>query len=202
LKIFVTGAALKASLLQAAKQDIRYYLNGICIETHEKETRVIASDGHRLSVVRVPAENEGVAPGTQIIIPRSTVEVMKISRASLNHALTIEGPDAGGEYRVTGGFGVAVFKAVEGRFPDYRRVVPSETNGQPAQYEATYLVDMQKAATLLGSKRVYVRYSGNGAAVVTCEKKEIDFVGVVMPQRWQDKNGQPHVPADISWACK
>lgn len=43
--VHVTAAALKAALLQAGKQDIRYYLNGICVEAYEKETRIIATDG-------------------------------------------------------------------------------------------------------------------------------------------------------------
>ncbi|WP_175036794.1 DNA polymerase III subunit beta [Burkholderia contaminans] len=200
MKVHVTGAALKASLLQTAKQDIRYYLNGICIEVFEKETRVIATDGHRLSVVRVAAENGGVTPGTQFIIPRATVESMKISKAALKHPIVIEGPSETGEYRATGGFGVAVFRAVDGVFPPYRRVVPVEASGEPAQYNPAYLADMRKAVEILGAKRIHVQYNGTGAAVVTAEDTANEFVGVVMPERWTDKAGNPHVPPDTAWA--
>lgn len=154
--VHVTGAALKAALLHAAKNDIRYYLNGICIEAHEKETRVIATDGHRAAVVRVSAENVDVTPRTRFIIPRATVESMKVSKAALKHPIAIEGPNDSGEYRATGGFGVAIFQAVEGVFPDYRRVIPETTSGKLAQYNPAYLADMAKAAELLGHKFSYV----------------------------------------------
>ncbi|AIS48158.1 DNA polymerase III subunit beta family protein [Burkholderia pseudomallei] len=192
--VHVTGAALKAALLHAAKNDIRYYLNGICIEAHEKETRVIATDGHRAAVVRVSAENVDVTPRTRFIIPRATVESMKVSKAALKHPIAIEGPNDSGEYRATGGFGVAIFQAVEGVFPDYRRVIPETTSGKLAQYNPAYLADMAKAAELLGHKFSYVEHNGDGPARVTIPKYP-DFVGVVMPVR-ADKVEVP----DTSWS--
>ncbi|AGK49418.1 DNA polymerase III beta subunit, central domain protein [Burkholderia thailandensis MSMB121] len=192
--VHVTGAALKAALLHAAKKDIRFYLNGVCIEAHEKETRVIGTDGHRAAVIRVPTENVSVSPGTRFIIPRATVEAMKISKAALKHPIVIEGPNDNGEYRATGVFGVAIFQAVEGVFPDYRHIIPETTSGTLAQYNPAYLADMAKAAELLGHKFIYVEHNGDGPARVTVPHYS-DFVGVVMPVR-SDKAEVP----DTSWA--
>ncbi|MBO1859364.1 DNA polymerase III subunit beta [Burkholderia cenocepacia] len=198
--VHVTGAALKAALLQAGKQDIRYYLNGICVEAYEKETRIIATDGHRMAVVRVRAENFGVSPGTQFIIPRATVEALKVTKPLRDLPISIEGPDEKtGEYRMTYATDVIIFRAVEGKFPDYRRVVPQRTSGEPTQLNPAYLLDMRKSVELLGSKRIHVQYNGTDATVITAEDTKIEFVGVVMPERWTDKDQKPHVPPDTSW---
>nr|WP_243899437.1 ribonuclease H-like domain-containing protein [Burkholderia pseudomallei] len=147
------------------------------------------------------AENFGVSPGTQFIIPRATVEALKVTKPLRDLPISIEGPDEKtGEYRMTYATDVIIFRAVDGKFPDYRRVVPQRTSGEPTQLNPAYLLDMRKSVELLGSKRIHVQYNGTDAAVITAEDTKIEFVGVVMPERWTDKDQKPHVPPDTSWA--
>jgi DNA polymerase III subunit beta len=55
-----------------AQQDVRYYLNGLLIETSKKRVRAVATDGHRLALCDISIDNQEVSSG-QVIIPRKGV---------------------------------------------------------------------------------------------------------------------------------
>lgn len=103
-----------------AQQDVRYFLNGMLIEIGEGHVRTVATDGHRLAMSNLAIETDG-GP-RQVIVPRKGIlelqrllqEIdgdVKITIGS-NH-LCAESPD----FTLT-------TKLVDGRFPDYERVVP------------------------------------------------------------------------------
>jgi DNA polymerase-3 subunit beta len=175
--------ALKAVSLFQAVKDIRYYLNGVCIQASPTETRLIATDGHTLAAHRLACENEGgYLP--ELIIPSDTVKQV-LAWKSINKAcadmpmtLTING----NECRITWqGDKVAVFKAIDGKFPDYARVIPSEISGEPAQYQSDYLARCQRAREVMGVPYFCaIGYNGNGPALVDVAT---NFVAVVMPVR-------------------
>ena len=104
-----------------AQQDVRYYLNGLLLETAPKRIRAVATDGHRLAMCDLTAETADL-PAQQVIVPRKGVmelqrlltdgdEPAKLSFGS-NH-VRVELPGL----RFTS-------KLIDGRFPDYDRVVP------------------------------------------------------------------------------
>ncbi|QSX37284.1 DNA polymerase III subunit beta [Shewanella sedimentimangrovi] len=103
-----------------ANQDVRYYLNGLLLETEGNVLRAIATDGHRLALShRMIADS---LPEKQVIVPRKGV--MELARL-----LDAEDQDisiAIGESAIRATTANAVFtsKLVDGRFPDYRRVLP------------------------------------------------------------------------------
>ncbi|MGM0593775.1 MAG: DNA polymerase III subunit beta [Pseudomonadota bacterium] len=104
-----------------ANQDVRYYLNGLLIELRQNALRAVATDGHRLALCDAELD---LVPGdiTQIILPRKGV--MELSR------LLSDG-DEGCNIELNSNFirldlGDIVFtsKLIDGRFPDYDRVIP------------------------------------------------------------------------------
>ncbi|MGR5066137.1 DNA polymerase III subunit beta [Photobacterium sp. DNB22_13_2] len=107
-----------------AHQDVRYYLNGMLFETDGQQLRSVATDGHRMAVCAV-ATND-VLPAKQIIVPRKGVmELMRL----------LDSPDE--EIRLQIGHSniraevnnyIFTSKLVDGRFPDYRRVMPQNSN--------------------------------------------------------------------------
>lgn len=107
-----------------ANQDVRYYLNGMLFEVEDNILKSVATDGHRMAVSQ--AEIDGNFERQQIILPRKGVlELMKL----------LDVPDATvtlqiGQSNVRAQVNHFVFtsKLVDGRFPDYRRVLPKETN--------------------------------------------------------------------------
>ncbi len=122
----ITGANL-FNLLQRthfamAQQDVRYFLNGMLFEFDGTATlNVVATDGHRLATNASVIETENKSPPWQVILPRKTVaELMRLVTAGdvLNvqlteHHICFSGP----RFTLTS-------KLIEGKFPDYRQVIP------------------------------------------------------------------------------
>lgn len=106
-----------------AHQDVRYYLNGLLLVVRADRVRAVATDGHRLALSDAPAET-GVVAELQVIVPRKAVtelqRLLQDSGAAItitltNNHLQVQLP----EIRFTS-------KLIDGRFPDYERVIPAE----------------------------------------------------------------------------
>jgi DNA polymerase-3 subunit beta len=104
-----------------AQQDVRYYLNGLLLETDGKALRAVATDGHRLALCET--ELSGKARTTQqVIVPRKGVlELQRILGTEGNIELAV------GTNHVRAQIGDIRFtsKLIDGRFPEYARVIPA-----------------------------------------------------------------------------
>ena len=106
-----------------AQQDVRYYLNGLLLEVSSGALRVVATDGHRLAFQELPTEAEAVEH-RQVIVPRKGVlELMRLLADSEAEAVLALGANhirvAMGDIRLTS-------KLIDGKFPDYQRVIPRD----------------------------------------------------------------------------
>jgi DNA polymerase-3 subunit beta len=108
-----------------AHQDVRYYLNGLSLETEENVIRTVATDGHRLALCKLDFEG-GVLPASQVIIPRKGV--LEILRLIEDNDLPVKIQIGGNHIRVFSTDFIFTSKLVDGRFPDYRRVLPRESD--------------------------------------------------------------------------
>jgi DNA polymerase-3 subunit beta len=104
-----------------AQQDVRYYLNGLLLETEGSSIRAVATDGHRLALCEMPLEGKAKT-NQQVIVPRKGVlELQRILGTEGNIELAI------GTNHVRGQIGAIRFtsKLIDGRFPEYGRVIPA-----------------------------------------------------------------------------
>lgn len=108
-----------------AQQDVRYYLNGLLLELHKDFIRLVATDGHRLAL----SENDG-ATGLdvekQLIIPRKGV--LELARLLDSHDQTAKVMLSQNHIRVQTDNLVFTSKLIDGKFPDYNRVIPVDGN--------------------------------------------------------------------------
>ena len=197
MKFEIANDTIKALLLAAAKEDVRYYLNGVCIDVRAGDACAVATNGHILLAVPLAlADDAGELVPGQYIIPREALEGIKPTHKSL--PVTIElltpapAPDPdrpGGTLRksptatVFAGGAVAHTPLVDGRYPDWRRVVPRSVSYEPGQYKADYVAAFGKMHKLLGgTESPAIAYIGeNGAARVLLPAYA---VGVLMPMRY------------------
>jgi len=109
-----------------AAQDVRYYLNGLMLMVDGKELRCVATDSHRLAFNSM--EIEADFPRLEMILPRKTVLELNHLLADSDEPLKI----SGGSNQIRFEFGniVLVSKLIEGKFPDYERVIPSNLTNQ------------------------------------------------------------------------
>ena len=116
-----------------AQQDVRYYLNGLLLEISDQYLRAVATDGHRLAAADMKLDPE-LNPGLtselgetprQIILPRKGVLEMQKLLSNTDESATIIIGSSSLRLSVTGA--TLTSKLIDGRFPDYERVIPKET---------------------------------------------------------------------------
>jgi DNA polymerase-3 subunit beta len=131
-----------------ASQDIRYYLNGMLLVLDGKQLRVVATDGHRLSYAETALETE--AEAREVIIPRKTV--VELSKLLGDVDDQVELRIGANQVTITLPGTELVTKVVDGKFPDYQRVIPAN---QPRHLKAnrqSVMQALQRAAILSNEK--------------------------------------------------
>ena len=167
-----------------AQQDIRYYLNGLLLIADGNELRMVATDGHRLAY----AASELEAPVSQrceTILPRKTV--LELSRQLADNDDPLEVILAGNQAVFRFGAIELVTKLIDGKFPDYQRVIPQNHPGLVSLPRQTLLSSLQRAAILTNEKFRGVRLvleagtlrivSSNAEQEEAQEELEIDYQG-------------------------
>ena len=165
----------------ACKDQLRYALSGIQLVANGTESRLIATDGHVLGIVRGPA----VPPGSEacVLIPLPAwvecfkhakdghVEVHKESLAAVGKTQTVVG-----------------FEPLDGRFPDYMRVLPSLLPLATANVNPRLLIKVLEVAAAIAETRgddtsrvqLYF-YKPNVPLGMTAKGADLTFDGLVMP---------------------
>jgi len=172
-----------------AVHDIRYYLNGILFVAEGKSLILVATDGHRLALAQATLEAE--IPKQEVILPRKTVlELQRLLRDDAKDDAdngAIEMRFAGNQAKFSFSGMEFVTKLVEGKFPDYNRVVPKGHKNSVTLGRAPLLSCLQRAAILTSEKFKGVRIniepgllriaSSNAEQEEAKEELEIDYAG-------------------------
>ena len=148
-------ALIEDTSFAMAQQDVRYYLNGLMMETGSGKLRAVATDGHRLAMAETELDNS--ISNRQVIIPRKAVqEIMRILVAcegSVELAFS--------QNHLQANFGDIRFvtKLIDGKFPEYQRVIP-EGHQHIARIEREVLRTSLMRASILSNEK----YRGVGLA--------------------------------------
>lgn len=108
-----------------AQQDVRYYLNGMLWELKDQQLKVVATDGHRLALCTLPEKIES-SDDAQVILPRKGV--LELARLLLAEDDDISIVIGSNHIRATTDEFTFTSKLVDGKFPDYQRVLPRSPN--------------------------------------------------------------------------
>jgi DNA polymerase III subunit beta len=174
-----------------AVHDIRYYLNGILFVAEGKTLTLVATDGSRLALAE--AQLEADIPKQEVILPRKTVlELMRLLKDGKGG--DADAPEAQIEMRFAANQAKFAFsgmefvtKLVEGKYPDYNRVIPKNHKNIITLGRAPLLSSLQRAAILTSEKFKGVRVnidpgvlkiaSSNAEQEEAKEELEIDYDG-------------------------
>jgi DNA polymerase III subunit beta len=137
-----------------AQQDVRYYLNGMLLETDANMLRAVATDGHRLALCETPLES-GAKP-SQVIVPRKGV--LELQRL-LGTEGTLELSIGTNHVRVKIGDIRFTSKLIDGRFPEYGRVVPQHPTKRLEGDRELLRQSFQRTAILSNEKYRGIRLS-------------------------------------------
>ncbi len=111
---------IEATQFSMAHQDVRYYLNGMLVETEGEELRTVSTDGHRLAMCTLPIGQ--TLPAHSVIVPRKGIT--ELVRLLDGGEAPLQIQIGGSNIRAHVGDFIFTSKLVDGRFPDYRRVLP------------------------------------------------------------------------------
>lgn len=135
-----------------AQQDIRYYLNGLLLVAQGGELRLVATDGHRLAYAseEIGTGNAGQQERVEVILPRKTV--LELSRQLADNDEALEISLTPSQARFSFGNVEFVSKLIDGKFPDYERVIPQNQTKVIALDRALFQHSLQRAAILTNEK--------------------------------------------------
>lgn len=136
-----------------AVHDIRYYLNGILFVAEGKKLSLVATDGHRLAFAS--AELDVEVPKQEVILPRKTVLELQRLLSDKDGAIELQFAANQARFRFEGM--EFVTKLVEGKFPDYNRVIPRNHPNIVILGRGALLAALQRAAIMTSEKFKGVR---------------------------------------------
>ncbi|MCZ6911508.1 MAG: DNA polymerase III subunit beta [Proteobacteria bacterium] len=152
---------LEKTQFSMAQQDVRYYLNGILLEAADKTLRAVATDGHRLALCEV--ELKKACKGEhQVIVPRKGVlELQRLLGGEGDITLAI------GSNHIRAEVGSIRFtsKLIDGRFPDYRRVIPTAESSPMTGDREDLKQALHRAAILSNEKYRGIRLEVKGNSI-------------------------------------
>ncbi len=166
-----------------AQQDIRYYLNGLLMVADAGELKLVATDGHRLAFASMALEAK--LPRQELIVPRKTVLELAKLLGDVEDEVRIELSATQASFS----FGTVdlVSKLIDGKFPDYTRVIPTGNKNNLSIDRETLRQALLRAAILSNEKFRGVRWvltdgvlkivSSNTEQEEAEETLEVDYKG-------------------------
>ena len=166
-----------------AVHDIRYYLNGILFVAEGKQLSLVSTDGHRLAFASATLDVD--VPKQEVILPRKTV--LELQRLLSDAEGAIEMQFANNQAKFSFEGMEFVSKLVEGKFPDYNRVIPRNHKNQVTLGRQALLSSLQRTAILTSEKFKGVRLnidpgslrvaSNNAEQEEAMDELDVDYAG-------------------------
>jgi DNA polymerase-3 subunit beta len=152
----VLRSLLEDTMFAMAQQDVRYYLNGLLLEVDNKTVRAVATDGHRLALKEIEADT-GAEGEIQIIIPRKAVlEIARLLQGGEQKTKLQIGKN---HVRLQIDHIQFTSKLIDGKFPDYQRVVPEISSTPLKANREAFKQSLTRASILSNEKYRGVRLS-------------------------------------------
>ena len=162
-------ATLRLVEFAMAQQDIRFYLNGMLFVLEKDQLVCVATDGHRLSYAVMPVE--GNFEKQEIIVPRKTVTELSKLLADTDEPITIN--ILANQVRFSFGNIELTSKVIDGKFPDYHRVIPTAHTKLITMDRLLLLHTLQRAAILSNERFRGVRVGlAPGVLKIACTNNE------------------------------
>jgi len=164
--ISVSEASLKNMMdktsFSMANQDVRYYLNGLLFDFSGQQLRAVATDGHRLAVCDLEGTVD-ITGDRQLIVPRKGV--LELARMLSSDGDEVTLALGRNHIRLVKGDTIFTSKLIDGRFPDYKAVIPVGADKQMLVDRAAFTQALQRASILSNEKYKGVRLEASGANI-------------------------------------
>ena len=162
---------IDATAFAMAQQDVRYYLNGMSVELNQSLVRTVSTDGHRLAMSSRHVEGLNVPERKQVIVPRKGI--LELNRLLSDDDQPVQLYIGSTHLRTTTDEFTFTTKLVDGKFPDYERVIPRGGDKEVVGDRQVMKAIFSRAAILANEKYRGVRMSlSEGSLVVKANNPE------------------------------
>jgi len=144
------GQMIARTQFATTSDDTRYFLNGVLLVATAGQFSLVATDGHRLSLVQAKLDGDGPAEEIRVILPKKTV--LELARLLLDVDGDIQYERQENHLFFTVGGRVLISRMIEAQFPAYERVVPKGTD-KVVEFERERLANALKRVGLLSPER-------------------------------------------------
>lgn len=172
----------------AGTQDIRYYLNGVCLQNSANRLYAVATNGHVLACAKLGDKIEG--DDFEIILPNSVAKI--IASCKERFGIDLEHESATEQVSIKTQDGTQTLKALGGKYPDWRRIVPqnsAQLGDKPLGLSVVYLALLDKAMKAFKKhdksigEGVEIKYYGFSSPVVFEPEGVSGIKALIMPRR-------------------
>ena len=154
----VISRMIEKTIYAVSTDEIRYTLNGIFIEKKDDELRMVATDGHRLSLMNYKDPSlKDVEIGKGVIIPRKGAGELKKLIEGSSDDLMVNITDNNGVFKV--GNTLLAIRMIEGDFPDYKQVIPAKGEREVKVNRELLIKALRRVAVLSSEKSRGVKVS-------------------------------------------
>lgn len=185
----VLSQLIRSTMYAMAEKDVRYYMNGLCFDFNQFNFNVVGTDGHRLAMRGIELAEPVLKK--ELIIPRNTVEELNklLDQGQCSISGTSSSYVNSGDVVVTmNGIVVElenlklISKLIDGRFPDYQRVIPQNYEHRVI-FDERFADAIHRAGLILDKKTnvgIALEFSKNQVRVVakTSEDEAEEFIDV------------------------
>ena len=195
MQVTIQANVLKTVALFATMKDVRYYLNGLCIEASDKGTFLIGTNGEALAVARISAE---AVPPSEIIIPGAFISnLLKLKHSAYAFEFSDGACDTERLRTVIEAASGMHVAEIDGKYPDWRRVcAPASHRDSHEYFDPKYVALVQKAGeTLNGTSKRHAVYLIKPSACTAAPAVLSDGVCVWVSPRRVDTDDLPNGPA-------
>lgn len=172
----VLSDMIEKTIYSVSNDETRYHLNGVYFEkqaTGKNVYRMVATDGHRLSLVDREVETKGaVLPGAGVIIPRKGLfEIKKLLDAVGGECeMAVEGSQLIFRNQST----VLMVRLIEGKYPNYQQLIPQKLINHAMVNRETLLASLKRVSLLSNQKYKGVTLSlSNGRMEISSNNPEL-----------------------------
>jgi len=187
------------SILAADKKDRRERIRGVYMEVSATEIRFAATNGAVMGVCRIKHETPDITETIKCIIPPGLIAGIKG-----HDTLTLEIGEPSDEYRlqreltINQGGTKQTMQSISQAYPDYRRIIPATTSGEPVQFDPDLLIQLKKFGKAMQANKGYFALAYNGDSAAIADFHTENLTAIIMPFRNDERTrAAPESPA---WA--
>ena len=141
---------LSKTAFSMAQQDVRYFLNGLLVEIRDDQILSVATDGHRLAKTFLSVSPTGIDLAQSIIPRKAVLEITKFLDPVSEDPVSVRLNAS--HIRVQSGDFLFISKLIDGRFPDYEKVIPANLD-KHVIINRTNLIDILSRAAILSNEK-------------------------------------------------